>query len=150
MNDEQSDDAPEIPPALTRDEWMKLYSERSGKGKERVSIYHGQRNALCVGSENPIAVLADVNDIAALIALANESIRGFDDPRAILAKHIKLLRAAATCCEIDDWHIATALFGDPDRLTDSNADIRRADLASEYHELADALESYLPPGTPNV
>lgn len=124
---EAVNDAPDIPPALSAEEWRKRFTVRPGPA--HVIFYEGQRSALCVGQQTtagPVVVLQDVNDLAALIALANAEMRRFDDPRAILREHVTLLREVADAYEHD-----TAGIGD--------------DRSDRVREFADALESYLPP-----
>ncbi len=121
-----SDDAPDIPPALTEQEWgAEVRSVMSGKGPMLVSI----PGALVFSNgpyELPVASFRNANDIAAIIALANEQLRQFDDPRAFTHDVVKLLREVADAYEHD-----TAGLGD--------------DRFSRVHEFADALESMLPP-----
>jgi len=134
------DDAKDIPPALSGGEWFDLYTTRPGDA--RVQIYLGERHALCIGKRGPdrIIVLNDVNDLAALIALANETLRRMDDPRAITREQVSDLRDAISNLE----RLSDSLSERPD-LADSAYPLavrRRADALSD---VVDALESYLPP-----
>lgn len=123
MSDEQNDDAPDIPPALNERQWQGFQFAR---GPIQLAIMDPPGLVCLVRSDEvqATAVLNDVNDLAALIALANEALRRFDDPRAILAKHVALLRKIAD----GRWE----------------SDIEE-DKYGELHELADALASYLKP-----
>lgn len=134
MSDEQDDDAPDIPPALSAREWQRLQFQGPA-----FNVFVDGAVGLIV-SDGAEPVEADsVKKIAALIALANEALRRFDDPRAVLRQHVALLRLAAKSLE---WHGVADLMPEPEE----EALYREADLLpSRLHEFADALESMLPP-----
>jgi methyl-accepting chemotaxis protein len=128
-----NNDAPDIPPALTAEEWNLGYSSRALFVKfTREGIAGNPR----LDIEVKQAPLSDVGDLAALIALANEALRRFDDPRAFTRDIVGDLRSAASNVKM----IADQI--DP---TDAGvAGIVRA-RADRLEEFADALESMLPP-----
>lgn len=129
MSDEHESD---IPPALSALEWNA--SETKGRGPHKsVDIWLAEKDverrfpAMLLISDDEVdpgaaVQLHDANDVAALITLANELLRRFDDPRAFTHKHVSLIRTMA----------------------DRSIGLREC---GELHELADALESMLPPLT---
>lgn len=144
MSDNQ-DDAPDIPPALSPEEWKE-------GGRERkhfwVRLAGDKYTHLRIGGDarNQYWSAADTDDVAAIVALGNEVLRRMDDPRAITNETVRLLRVAAAQldehCPDPDQPLPVG-FIDTEALIAHN---NRLGLTySLLHELADALESYLPP-----
>lgn len=122
------DDAPDIPPALSEKEWGDLFAYDRRTTIMIMGADSDKRELSLAGGGHNVRI-SDADDLAALVALANEMLRRFDDPRAILRGHVTLLREVADAYEHD-----TAGLDD--------------DRSARVHEFADALESYLPPETP--
>jgi hypothetical protein len=144
------DDAADIPPALSASEWNVLEAKRrNGELEISVAKYGDELAKLYVWDSqvDPGAStqVDDANDVAAVIALSNELLRRFDDPRAFTREHVELLRDLAN--RIGEESISYRVeASDPEKLGISAADLapdfRQIDL---LNDLADALESYLPP-----
>lgn len=136
MSDRHTTD---IPPALSDEQWA--------KGEYRTisvrATLQGQSLEI-VDREIHEPGIADVSDAAALIALLNELLRRFDDPRAVTREHVSRLR------EIAEWigEQPAPRAGDITNPSDDSqyraivADSERLNL---LHDLADVIESYLPP-----
>lgn len=127
IDDRQND----MPPALPAESWApsnpSTHRVRTSTPLAIAVENVADHAALVITPKNqPRITFRDVGDIVALIALANEVLRRFDDPRAFTRESIELLRGVADAYEHD-----TAGSGD--------------DRAACLHEFADALESMLPP-----
>lgn len=126
-----SDDVKDIPPALTAEQWTRGAFVRGSfvdgaykmPGAQIALRTEGDSTRLIVAKDGATIVFEDVAEFAALIALANEALRRFDDPRAIRHEHMPALLAGS---------IIAGGIGSP---------------ADEFHELYEGLESYLPPLT---
>jgi hypothetical protein len=109
--------APDIPPALTEAEWSFKIVDRPSV---RADANRGFRGHFLFPDG-----MVDANDVAALIALANAAMND-EDPRKFTRRQIKVLRQAAEFCSMSpsqSW------------------------LHEELHDIADAIESLLPPET---
>lgn len=127
-----SDDASDIPPALSAREWSRNTFERPAF---LVSV--AVDDALIVSDGSEGIFTSDVGQIAAIIALAYESLRRFDDPRAFLRKQVATLRRMQErmLAEVDEM------------AADARGDAAQSaqDDANDLGDLADALDSMLPP-----
>jgi hypothetical protein len=124
MSDETG--APDIPRALTDAQWFDSRYWFTNGDVEFLIRGEGAYHSLRIQSKKAGVQYStgDVNDLAALIALANAAMND-DDPRKIRPSWITALRHAA------------------DALTNVSFD-----STVELHEIADALESLLPPDRP--
>lgn len=148
---EAEEDAPDIPPALSDRDW-----QRRGTGIA-TSTVHRQIDPVMIRREHDVLIISgrgdgneieirDADHLAALIALANDTLRQFDDPRALIREHVTLLRELAE--RLGEESISTVER--PEGRIGVTVDDLRPDLDrfGMIHELADAIESYLPPLTP--
>lgn len=141
-----NNDAPDIPPALIYDEWASRATTIAHYGNRFVACIREkdqtpERDALVLTEipDTGEVWIEDVGDLARIIALANEVMRSYDDPRAFTREIVGDLRSAASNVKM----IADQI--DP---TDAGvAGIVRA-RADRIDEFADALESMLPPERP--
>jgi hypothetical protein len=78
--------------------------------------------------------------MAALIALLNEALRRFDDPRSITRAAITLIREGAESLDRDGDRMQ-----DNPNMSRSSHPAELMTKASTLSEFADALESILPP-----
>lgn len=120
MSDDLSTD---IPPALTADEWSAREHHSPGLGGIILMLTDF---GLSVIQSGPIA---DGADLAALIALANAAFNQ-EDVRKFRRDDVVALREEAE--RIDDDNVEDALE-------------ERSVRAKELRDMADAIESYLPP-----
>lgn len=124
----QDEDGPDIPPALTFREWVR---GRTDRGDLRIELENGDMLTVSMPPSATgiradavrwgITISGMADDFAALIALANAALPD-EDPRKLRREHVEVLRSA------------------PDGPGD----------VSPLFELADAIESFLPPETPNA
>jgi len=130
VSDEKTTD---IPPALSDEQWA--------RGEYRTisvrATLQGQSLEI-VDREIHEPGIADVSDAAALVALLNELLRRFDDPRAVTRQHVDMLRAAA-------FRIEQIIPTDIDRQWREEKSSANRETRSQLLELADVFESYLPP-----
>ena len=141
MSDERTSD---IPAALTPEQW---------DGEHRYFIvdgYDSTRNAAGEIHQGPgylhltehqhdrFAVFETVNDLAALIALANAAMND-EDPRKLTRGDVEVLRNAAgyVMAEIPDEENGIVL------APQETAQLQR--VYDRLWELSDVIESYLPP-----
>ena len=108
-----------IEPALTPEEWL-LYAPRGWLDLDHNEV-STRDEGFCIMPDSEVAVFA--KRLPALIALANSALPD-DDKRKLRREHIAALRNAT----VHD------VIGDEDR-----------EQTSILRNLADALESYLPP-----
>lgn len=118
---ETDDHAPDIPPAMSESEWADV-------AKYGVNYLRAESGPRTWWNGD------DANEVAAIIALANETLRRFDDPRALLREHVALLRQASRALE--DHHVYVYVATD--------GDCEPEPVSSALDEFADALQSYLP------
>lgn len=131
MNKSEHDDAPDIPPALSADEWRNERTDWPNvvgfELRKPDELEQSHRLAITFldaeSQTRKFIELKDANEIAALISFANEVLRRFDDPRAITHEILATIR------RVD--RDLTAEFTDKPLY--------------EVHDFADALESMLPP-----
>lgn len=119
----ETDDESDIPPALTPSEWSRAAAHAKSTDDGRLTM---------------VSMAWTVQRHEAVIALANAALHA-EDPRKLTRETIALLRRAAE-------HISETqkMFADPKGQTVADA-VADGELYSQIHELADAIESYLPP-----
>ena len=137
MTDDQHD-APDIPPALSESEWAAETVPMPDTKASRTFRAQTTIGGLSIDGQIHIR---DVNDLAALIALANAAMND-EDPRKFRRDQVTNLRliAGAIASEHSENEQGIDAKGDPTLCMHC--------AAEALHELADALESYLPPQTP--
>lgn len=118
-----TDDTPDIAPALSEQEWHAWRTHRL----------------------NPVTMLCEVgmfapnaDNLVKTIAIAFDQIHDEDARKIVRPETITMLRLSAKSLE---WLGTADLATTPDE----DAIQKRAELFSQLHELADALQSYLSP-----
>jgi hypothetical protein len=141
-SDPDDDEAPDIPPALSEDEW---FTGRELTGGYRAIV--GPNNALTITRgdgrrEETVLEIQDVNELAAIIALANLAINP-EDPRKFRREHVSLIREAAELLAGGVLPAAEIAAIEPTTV-EAQAIFEAGEHYSRLHELADVLESYVP------
>lgn len=121
-----------IKPALSVDQWSKREYERSGENGVSLGLGTGV-NVVAPGA------IDDPADVIALIALANAALP-VQDPRKFTREHVRLLRGAAELIGGSERGFAT---DGADRATAEM--VAERVVYSQLLDLADVIESYLPP-----
>lgn len=136
----------DIPPALAPIEWIKKSANRqsidTGLYDAKWQQETGEIMRVCEpGAFGECVPISDPNDLAALIALANAALHD-EDPRKFTRERITALRFAA---EIVSEHIETiGVIGAGNAGVDQRF-AAESETHSQLLELADVIESYLPP-----
>lgn len=134
------DDAPDIPPALSANQWKQARAYHAANPQVIKLEEINSRLVLTITDEKFEAdalTVSDVAGLAALIALANEALRRFDDPRAFRREHVRLIRSCIQRMDADEK--AAWDGGDDEKASEIN------EATDNLAALADALDSMLPP-----
>lgn len=120
----ETDDQPDIPPALSDHEWSQWRAHRL----------------------NPVTMMVEASafpppstNLVKIIALANDQLHD-EDPRKLRREHVKILREVIQKIDSDPVKVPSGQVGFT--TDDVQPDIDRIDV---LHELAEAIESYLSP-----
>jgi hypothetical protein len=148
--DLEAEDSPDIPAAVTSTGWlygrMEWVARRSKAEGERDSISvteqaDGTKSVTIAGRSGQVDV-NDVEQLVALIAFANDALHA-EDVRKIRREHVSLVREAAELLARGVQPAAENVAGEP-ASEEPQAILEAGERYSRLHELADALESYLP------
>lgn len=130
-HNDQNDDAPDIPPAVSAANWASLDAPRvrtSPAVRIRVENDAGGYPQLTLTTKDGSEIcFRDVSDLAVLLAFVNHVLIEKDDPRSFTHAIVEHLRKAADVVEQEAFR--------PEER----------DRALALLEFADALESMLPP-----